>query len=163
MKSVRGFQKLHGFDRRGEMKKQQCVIYSKNSGMEIAPGEKRADGRPAEGRVVLRFFRLEEGGGSIRFMMEPWECFDLSRKIDGVQRSGGREKLTHRFEGGDGEVVTTLAVEKWERNGRSGCAISLQRDKEAINVPLDESRFLYAAEFLRHLSTVQAWVEAMEK
>ena len=145
------------------MKKQQCVIYSKNSGVEIAPGEKRADGRPAEGRVILRFFRLEEGATAIRFMMEPWECFDLSRKIVSVRQSGGKEKLTHRFEGTDGEVLTSLAVEKWERNDRSGCAISVQRDKEAINVPLDENRFLYAAEFLRHLSTAQAWVESSEK
>lgn len=145
------------------MKKQQCVIYSKHAGVEIAPGERRAEGRPAEGRVVLRFFRLEEGAAAIRFMMEPWECFDLSRKIDSVHRGGGREKLTHSFEGSDGEVVTTLAVEKWERDGRSGCAISVQRNKETVNVPLEESRFLYTAEFLRHLSTAQAWVESAEK
>lgn len=145
------------------MKKQQCVIYSKSSGVEIGPGEKRTDGRPAEGRVVLRLFKFEEGAGSIRFMMEPWECFDLSRKIAAVQQSGGKEKLTHCFEGSDGEIVTTLMVEKWERNGKSGCAISVQRDKETINVPLDESRFLYAAEFLRYLSTAQAWVESVEK
>ena len=145
------------------MKKPQCVIYSKQAGVEIAPGEKRTDGRPAEGRVVLRFFRLEEGAAAIRFMMEPWECFDLSRKIAGVHQNGGKEILTHSFEGSDGEVVTTLAVEKWERNGKSGCAISLQRDKETVNVPLDENRFLYAAEFLKHLSTAQAWVEPVEK
>lgn len=145
------------------MRKPQCVIYAKNSGVEIVPGEKRTDGRPAEGRVVLRFFRLEEGAGAIRFMLEPWESFDLSRKIDVVQQGGGKEKLTHRFESSDGEVLTTLTVEKWERSGKSGCAISVQRDKEAINVPVDEGRFLYAAEFLRHLSTAQAWVDLAEK
>jgi len=145
------------------MKKPQCVFYAKNSGVEVAPSERRSDGRPAEGRVVLRFFRLEEGAAAIRFMMEPWESFDLSRKIGLVQEGGGKEKLTHRFEGNDGEVLTTLTVEKWERNGKSGCAISVQRDKEAINVPLDEGRFLYAAEFLRHLSTAQAWVDIGEK
>jgi len=151
------------FDGEVDMKKPQCIIYSKNTGVEIGPGEKRSEGRPAEGRVVLRFFRLEEGAASIRFMVEPWECFDLSRKIGGVCRNGGKEKLTHRFEGNEGEVVTTLSVEKWERNGKSGCAFSLQREKESINVPVDEGRFLHAAEFLKYLSTTQSWVELAER
>ena len=108
------------------MKKQQFVIYSKSTGVEIGPGEKRADGRPAEGRVVLRFFKLEEGAAAIRFLVEPWEAFDLSRKINQVYRDGGKEKLTHKFQGSDGEVITVLAIEKWERNGKSGCAKSLR-------------------------------------
>lgn len=145
------------------MKKQQCVIYSKQTGVEITPAEKRADGKPAEGRVVLRFFRFEEGSQAIRFMVEPWESFDLARKIDVVQKNGGKEKLTHRFEGSAGEVVTTLTVEKWERNGKSGCAIAVQRDKETINVPADDGRFLFAAEFLRFLATAQSWVDMPEK
>ncbi len=144
------------------MKKPQCTIYSKNTGVEITPSEKRSDGRQTEGRVALRFFRLEEGAASIRFMVEPWECFDLSRKIDQVYQSGGKEKLTHRFEGSEGEVVTTLTVEKWERNGKSGCALAVQREKESINVPFEEGRFLHAAEFLRFLSTEQSWVEPVE-
>ena len=144
------------------MKKQQYVIYAKNSGVEIAPGERRSEGRPTEGRIVLRFFRLEEGATSIRFMVEPWEAYELSRKIGRVWRDGGKDKLTHKFEGSEGEVTTTLSVEKWERNGKSGCAISLQRDKDAINVPADEPHFLFAAEFLRFLSTSQCWIEPTE-
>ncbi|HEU0264921.1 MAG TPA: hypothetical protein VFR01_04260 [Geobacterales bacterium] len=145
------------------MKKAQCTVYSKGSGVEIAPTEKRSEGRQPEGRVALRFFKLEEGATSIRFMVEPWECFDLSQKIDRVVREGGKEKLTHRFEGSQGEVITMLTVEKWERNGKSGCALAVQRDKESINVPAEEARMLHAAEFLRYLSTSQAWVEAVEK
>jgi hypothetical protein len=145
------------------MKKQKYVIYSKNTGVEITPGEKRSDGKPAEGRVILRFFKLEEGAASIRFMVEPWEAFELSRKITGVSRNGGKEKLTHKFDGSEGEVVTTLAVERWERDGKSGCAISVQRNKDTINVPADEGRFLFAAEFLRFLATAQSWAEAVEK
>jgi len=144
------------------MNRQQCTIYSKTSGVEIAPCEKRSEGRPAEGRVALRFFRLEEGAASLRFMVEPWECFDLFRKMERVFHGGGKEKLTHKFEGTDGEVVTSLTVEKWERNGKSGCALSVQRDKESINVPFEEGRFLHAAEFLRYLSTAQAWVATAE-
>ena len=115
------------------MKKQQYVIYAKGTGVEIHPGERRSDGRPAEGRVVLRFFRLQEGAASIRFLVEPWEAFDLSPQ-NGTRLAGRREgKLTHKFETSEGEVVSTLVVEKWERNGKSGCALSVQRDKETIN------------------------------
>lgn len=145
------------------MKKQKYVIYSKNTGVEIGPGEKRSEGKPAEGRVILRFFKLAEGAASIRFMVEPWESFELSRKIKSVCRNNGKEKLTHRFEGGEGEVVTTLSVERWERDGKSGCAIAVHRNKEAINVPTDEGRFLFAAEFMRFLATVQSWAESAEK
>jgi hypothetical protein len=145
------------------MKKQQFVIYSKSTGVEIGPAEKRSDGRAAEGRVVVRFFKLEEGSAAIRFLVEPWEAFDLSRKIDQVYRNGGKEKLTHKFQGSEGEVITTLFVEKWERNDKSGFAISVQRDKDSINVPADDGRFLFAAEFLRFLSTSQSWVELPEK
>jgi hypothetical protein len=144
------------------MKKQQFVIYSKSTGVEIGPGEKRADGRPAEGRIVLRFFKLEEGAAVVRFMVEPWEAFDLSGKIGRICRDGGKEKLTHKFEGNEGKVVTTLSVERWERGGKSGCAISIQRDKDSINVPADDGRFLFAAEFLRFLSNAQSWVDLAE-
>ncbi len=145
------------------MKKSQYVVYSKNTGVAIGTGEKRSDARGAEGRVVLRFFRLEEGGSSLRFLVEPWEAFDLSRKMVTVHEQGGKEKLTHTFDGSDGEVVTTLTVEKWDRNGKSGCALSIQRDKETVNVPADEGHFLFAAEFLRFLATAQSWVEMPEK
>ena len=145
------------------MKKQQYVIYAKGTGVEIHPGERRPEGRPAEGRVVLRFFRLQEGAGSIRFLVEPWEAFDLSRKMGRVWRDGVKEKLTHKFETSEGEVVSTLSVEKWERNGKSGCALSVQRDKETINVPADEGRFLFAAEFLKALASAQSWVDLAEK
>lgn len=145
------------------MKKQKYVIYAKNTGVEITPGEKRSEGKQAEGRVILRFFKLEEGAASIRFMVEPWEAFELARKIATVHCEGGKEKLTHRFDGSDGEVVTTLSVEKWERDGKSGCAIAVHRNKDAINVPADEGRFLFAAEFLRFLATAQSWTEAAEK
>lgn len=145
------------------MKKQQYLIYAKSTGLEISPGERRSEGRQAEGRIVLRFFKLEEGATSIRFMVEPWEAFDLSRKIENVWRDGAREKLTHKFAGSEGEVVTTVSVEKWERNGKSGWAFAVQRDKDSINVPAEEGRLLFAAEFLRSLATAQCWVELPEK
>jgi len=54
-------------------------------------------------------------------------------------------------------------VERWARNGKSGYALSVQRGEEQINVPVQSEQFLYAAEFLRHLSLQQAWVEAVER
>ena len=63
------------------------------------------------------------------------------------------------FDGNDGETVTKLTVESYERNGKAGYAFSVQRGPESINVPVSGDRFLHAAEFLRHLSLAQAWVE----
>lgn len=141
----------------------QVIIYAKQAGVAITPFEKRAAGRPTEGRIALRFFKLASGSTSIRFVVEPAEAYELSGKMQRVARDGGRESLSHRFEGRDGEVQTRLSVERWERNGKSGCALAVQRGEEELNVPVSLDRFLHAAEFLRHLSLQQAWVEETEK
>jgi hypothetical protein len=49
------------------------------------------------------------------------------------------------------------------RNNKSGYALSVQRGEEQINVPVQAEQFLYATEFLRHLSLQQAWVEEVER
>lgn len=67
--------------------------------------------------------------------------------------------MTHKYEGSDGETVSKLAVERYERNNRQGYALSIQRGEESVNVSTTADHFLFAAEFLRHLSLVQAWVE----
>ena len=141
------------------MKVPQTTIYAKSSGVEIAPHEKRGAGRPVEGRIALRFFRMESGASSIRFVAEPAEGFELFRKIHKVFRDAGKETLIHRFEGSEGEVSTRLTIERYERGGKPGFAFAIQRGKEEINVPTNAERFLYAGEFLRHLSLAQAWVE----
>jgi len=141
----------------------QVIIYAKQAGVAITPFEKRAEGRPAEGRIALRFFKLESGSPSMRFVVEPAEAFELAGKMHKVVRDGGKESLSHRFEGRDGEVQTRLTVERWERNGKTGCALAVQRGEEELNVPASVDRFLHAAEFLRHLSLQQAWVEEPEK
>jgi hypothetical protein len=145
------------------MKVPQTTIYAKSAGVEIAPHEKRSDGRPAEGRIALRFFRMESGSAAIRFVAEPAEGFELYCKIRKVFAEGGKETLNHRFEGSAGEVQTRLSVERWERGGKSGFAFAVQRGEEEINVPVGAERFLYAAEFLKHLSLSQAWVEEAER
>jgi hypothetical protein len=76
---------------------------------------------------------------------------------------GGQESLNHSFTGPDGEVQTRLTVERWARNGKSGYALAVQRGEEQLNVPVQAEQFLFAAEFLRHLSLQQAWVEEPER
>ncbi len=141
----------------------QITIYAKQSGVEITPYERRNEGRASEGRIALRFFRLTSGSNAIRFVTEPAEAFELHGKMQKVFQEGGKECLNHRFEGRDGEVHTRLTVERWERNGKSGFALSVQRGEETLNVPVNPDRFLHAAEFLRHLSLHQAWVEELER
>ena len=137
----------------------RCTIYAKESGVEISPCEKRQQGRPEEGRIAFRFFRLTAGASQIRFVAEPWEAFDISRKMNAVHPDGGKETLTHRFESADGETVTKLSVECYQRNGRKGYAFSVQRGEESINVAAPLGEFLFAAEFLKQLSVAQSWVD----
>ena len=137
----------------------QITLYAKQTGLSITPWERRADGRPTEGRVALRFFRMTSGSSVFRFIAEPAEAFALHGKIQKVCCDGGQETLIHTFESTDGEVQTRLIVERWERNGKTGYAFAVQRGEEQISVPVNAERFLYAAEFLRHLSLQQAWVE----
>ena len=141
----------------------QITIYARKAGVAISPHERRSEGRATEGRIVLRFFRLESGSSAIRFIVEPSEAFALYDKIHGIVRDGGQESLNHSFTGPEGEVQTRLTAERWARNGKSGYALSVQRDEEQINVPVLSEQFLYAAEFLRHLSLQQAWVEEPER
>lgn len=141
----------------------QVTIFAKQAGVAIAPYEKRVEGRPAEGRIALRFFKLESGSSPIRFVAEPAEAFELAIRMGKVATDGGRESFSHRFDGRDGEVQTRLTVESWERDGKSGCALSVQRGEEHLNVPVNCERFLHAAEFLRHLAVQQAWVEEFER
>ena len=144
------------------MKVPQSTIFAKQAGVEIAPYAKRSDSRPTEGRIALRFFRLESGGASLRFIVEPAEAFDLWGRMRKVYAEGGKESLSHRFEVGGAEVLTKLTVERYTRNGKNGFALTLQRGGEEINVPTTPERFLHAAEFLRHLSLSEAWVDEPE-
>jgi hypothetical protein len=141
----------------------QITIYARQAGVSISPFERRSEGRATEGRIVLRFFRLESGSNAIRFIVEPFEAFALYDKIHKVVRDGGQASLNHSFAGPEGEVQTRLTVERWARNGKSGYAISVQRAEEQLNVPVQLEQFLFAAEFLRHLSLQQAWVEEPER
>ena len=157
-----------------DLKHYRCYeIFSQSTGVEIRATVKASEesGQVIEraGRVQLRFFKLTpktkpDEVTQIRFICGPDEAFELALKI--IQVAGSsvpcKEKLSpHKFSGGEqgGETVTTLTVEKWERNGKSGYALTVGRDKEFISVPTPLAKFLFAGEFLKFLSTEQCWVE----
>jgi len=141
------------------MRAPQITLYAKQAGVEIAPYEKRSEGRPAEGRVALRFFRFEGGEKALRFVVEPAEAFELYVRMRKVYTEGGKETVSHSFATAEGEVQSRLTLERYNRGGKSGFALALHRGSEEINVPLSAERFLYAAEFLHHLALSEAWVE----
>jgi hypothetical protein len=141
------------------MKQPRCIIYAKSAGLEISPYEKRHEGASREGRISLRFFTMENVSQQIRFVARPGEGFELYRMISKVFGEGGKEVMTHKFDGNAGEVVTKLSIEKFERSGKTGYAFVVQRGSECINIASSAGDFLYAGEFLRHLSLSEAWAE----
>lgn len=143
-------------------------LYSQISGMEITPEIKaNATKGTSEGRVQLRFFLLKAPGEAgkttqIKFILEPFEAFDLFLRMNKIHTEGGKEKIVHKFTTGDIETVTNLTVEKWERAGKSGLGFAVGRGDTFISVPVNKdsiSRFLFAAEFLRSMSVRQSWVD----
>lgn len=156
-----------------ELKRRRCYeIFSQATGLEIRDAVKshEENGQIVEraGRIQLRFFKLTpktkaDETTQIRFICEPDEAFALSLMIGQVANSSVpcKEKLSpHKFNNGEGgETVTTVSVEKWERGGKSGYALTVGRGKEFISVPVPLTKFLFAAEFLRVFATEQCWVE----
>jgi len=152
-------------------------IFSQSTGVEIREAIKNSEehGQVVErsGRIHIRFFKLTpktkaDDVTQIRFICEPDEAFSLAQLILRVANStvSCKEKLSpHKFSNGEQgtETVTTLSVEKWERNGKSGYALTVGRGKDFISVPTPLTKFLFAAEFLHTLSTEQCWVECVDK
>jgi hypothetical protein len=161
-----------------ELKRYHCYeIFSQSTGVEIRAAIKSSEehGKVTErsGRIHLRFFKLTpktkpDEVTQIRFICEPDEAFGLALMIAQVAISSipCKEKLNpHKFSAGEQgtETVTALSIEKWERGGKSGYALTVGRGKEFISVPVPLAKFLFAGEFLRYLSTEQCWVERVEK
>lgn len=160
------------------LKRYRCYeIFSQSTGVEIREavkaGEEHGSGAERSGRIHLRFFKLTpktkpDDVTQIRFICEPDEAFELSQLIRqaAVASVPCKEKLNpHSFSAGkkNDEIVTTVSVEKWERGGKSGFALTVGRGKDFISVPVPRTKFLFAGEFLRVLSTEQCWVERVEK
>ena len=161
-----------------ELKRYRCYeIFSQSTGVEIRAAIKTNEehGQITErsGRIHLRFFKLTpktkpDDVTQIRFICEPDEAFGLSLMIGQVSSSSipCKEKLNpHKYSAGvqGEETVTTLSVEKWERGGKSGYALTVGRGKDFISVPVPHAKFIFAGEFLRAISTEQCWVERAVK
>lgn len=161
-----------------DLKRYRCYeIFSQATGVEVREAFKAHEegGLVTEraGRVQVRFFKLTpktkpDEVTQIRFICEPDEAFALALMISQVAASSApcKEKLApHKFPGSEqaAETVTTLAVEKWERGGKSGYALTVGRGKDFISVPVPLGKFLFAAEFLKSLAVEQCWVERPEK
>jgi hypothetical protein len=160
------------------MKRYRCYeIFSQSTGVEIREAVKTTEdqGQVTErsGRIHLRFFKLTprikpDDVTQIRFICEPDEAFTLAGIMTQVADASApcKEKLNpHKFSPHDQaeEIVTTVTAEKWERNGKSGYALTVSRGKDFISVPVPRAKFLFAATFLNYLSTEQCWVERGEK
>jgi hypothetical protein len=138
-----------------------------SSGLEISEGVKRTDSASdpvrAEGRIFLRFFATDQPKEQhIRTMLEPWEAFQMSLLIH--QAVGSKEKVElrlapHKFTRNGEDIVTSVVVEKWVKESRSGYAIKAMRKGLSYNIAMDETRLLWAGEMLRVLSAAQAWQE----
>ncbi len=138
-----------------------------STGLEISEGIKRTesgnDPVRAEGRVFLRFFATDQPKEQhIRTMLEPCEAFQLSRLIQ--QAIEAKEKLElrlapHKFTRNGEDIITSVVVEKWVKDTRSGYAIKAMRKGLSYNVAMSEAYLLWAGEMLRALATAQAWQE----
>lgn len=162
------------------MKKRTHTIFCRarnselSTGVEICEYEKR-NGGPPEGRIAMRFFQSDNAREQVRVVLQPVEAYDLFVKINQVARSTVACKestLPHKVERTEGdkkiEIISSVVVEKWVREGRSGYAIIGSRvtngKSNSFNVAISEqkgfpavNRLLFIGELLRFLSSVQSW------
>lgn len=138
------------------------TIYSKAAGLEVLGNDIQKKGYKY-GAITLRFFKLENGSNSVRFILTPPEAFKARLLINKVLSiSSGKLSITHRFEKEGQEFISSLLFEKWVREEKSGFAVNIKRDDISINVPMTDTDFMYLGELFRYLSTQQAWVNPIE-
>ena len=135
------------------------TLFSKNAGIEVM-GNNLVKKSKRFGIVTLRFFELTNGGKQMRFIVSPPESYEIGLITTKVLESAKALKLskTHKFVKSGQEISTVLSLEKWAKDSKVGYAVSIKRDSESINVPMTAATFAYFGEFLKYLSTQQAWV-----
>jgi len=127
-------------------------------GLEVTEAEKplQEEYKTAEGRVCMRFFNTTQAKDTqIRYMMEPSEAFEIYVRISRVARAvaAHQEKLPpHKFTRDGQDTLTSILVEKWVNNGKSGYSISVSRAGKGHSVSLKEADLLYLGEILKQLS-----------
>jgi len=152
------------------------TVYASKTGVEVRAARREREFEHSgvkyknkEGRVVLRFFKMEDNKVSIRFILNPVEAHKLARycKHVAVNKPGKKiQVLIHKYEkqgeGGTEEVTTRVYVEHWknQKSGKEGFALVLSQkggENTDINVALDKDTLLYLADLLHHLSMEQSW------
>lgn len=142
-----------------------------DTGVEIREWEKppKSGNTKIEGRVCLRFFISDGSKKPFKFILEPFEAFDIYHKIQKIARSqvACKEQTAphtteQEIEGKTVKVVASVTVEYWIKEAKSGYAIIGSRTIDgkniSFNVPLPGmSMLLYAGELLKALSIIQSW------
>jgi hypothetical protein len=116
------------------------TFYAKNTGVETTV---------REGKIWLRFFTFGDSETKqVKFTMDPEEAFKTHLGILSVVKSGSKFSLIHKFN----DKQSSLIIEKWEKNDKSGFGIVIKKDDTKINVPLDQANILFLAELFKAMS-----------
>lgn len=137
------------------------TFFSKKSGLEVRLGSIEKD-NIKKGKIFLRAFPIEAGlkEKQISVMLTPEEAFSFSltaRKV--VQNKKSQRVIVHKNTNGTGEYKSGVSLDYWERNGKSGYGITVQRryDKDNtnnVNIPvsLTQVAFHFLVETLKRWS-----------
>ena len=144
------------------------TFYSKNSGLQIYCTSTVKKGY-RHGRIALRAFPMEQGREKrIILMLLPEEAFGLSVKIRGClsKKEGASNVIVHKREKDGTKIVSSLHIDRWERDGKSGWGLSIFRkteeDKDRVSVPLTYCGMGYLVKLLEAFAIEQAFEEKTE-
>ena len=150
------------------------TFYSKNSGLQLYCTSTIKKGY-RYGRIALRAFPMEQGqnGKRIILMLLPEEAFGLGARIREClsKRQGASNVIVHKREKDGMEIVSSLHIDRWERDGKSGWGISISQkqtseDKKEnrgkISVPISFYGMGYLLKLLEAFAVEQAFEEKAE-
>ena len=137
-----------------------CRTANGVSGAEITLAEK--DGKTGKaGRVGLRFFAT---GKKAFFSMESHEAHRLARLLmkatqDIEAGKGSKYKMApHKHTKGEETSTTSVTVEAWARNGKSGVSLLCAKGNDMFNIGIgDDAAFM--ADMLKEMAVKAAWIE----
>jgi len=137
------------------------TFFSKKAGLEIRLGFIEKD-NIKKGKIFLRAFPIEAGlkEKQISVMLTPEEAFSFfltARKV--VQSKKSQRVIVHRNKNGSGEYITNVSLDYWERNGKSGYGVTVQRrydqdnaNNANISISLTQIAFHFLVETLKRWS-----------
>ncbi len=134
------------------------TFFSKTAGLEIRLGFIEKEGIKT-GKVFLRSFSLEPGSKDkqISVMLTSEEAFSFTlfaRKV--LKEKKNQKVIVHKSKNGSGEYTTGVSLDYWERNGRNGFGITVQRYSQGVNVntpvSLTKAGFYFLVEILKRWS-----------